>query len=134
MAEITYTQSVQNCVKRCRRVARTALAIVTVFWIFFAIFSGSEGAGFGVLQGSYAGMLPWLVIAVLWIVSWKWEIPGGLLIIAYSIFMAFYLDIFAGHSTETLMIITPLVMTGFMFVFIGFRILAARRADAARSS
>jgi len=134
MTESTYTQSVQNCVKRCRRVARTALAIVTVFWILFAIFSGAEGPGLNTGPGTFNAILPWLVIALLWFVAWKWEIPGGLLIIAFSIFMAVRLDIFSGNSTEALMIITPLVMTGFMFIFIGLRILAAKRADATRSS
>jgi len=130
----SYPQSVQNCVKRCRRVARTALVVVTLFWVIFGIMAGSQGEGtLGALfQNAYSIFL-WVAIVILWIVAWKWEIPGGLLIIAFSIFMAFYLNVFVGDSTEGIMIITPMVMTGFMFLFIGLRIWAAMQAEKTQS-
>jgi hypothetical protein len=82
---------------------------------------------------NYMTILPWIAILVLWFVAWRWEILGGLLIIIFSIYMAFDFGVFEGNSTEGLMIITPLAMTGFMFVFIGFRIWYARKAEAAHT-
>lgn len=130
MKQDSYPQSVQNCVKRCRKVARVSLGVVTVFWIIFALVSsgGEAAGGIGSMFSGTWGIIAWLGIAVLWFVAWKWEIPGGLLIIASSIFLAFYLNVFEGDSTEALMVITPLVMTGFMFFFIGLRIWAALRS------
>ncbi len=133
MTQRTYPESVQNCVKRCRRVARTALVVVTLFWIIFGIATGFQNeGGISSIFDNYMNILPWVAIIVLWFVAWRWEIIGGLLIIAFSVYMAFYLNVFEGSSTEGLMIITPLAMTGFMFVFIGFRIWAAKRTEAAQ--
>jgi hypothetical protein len=117
-------------VKRCRRVARIALAVVTIFWIIFGIIasSGQAEGGIGTLFSGINILMPIFGIIILWVVAWKWEIPGGLLIIAASIFLAFYLEVFEGGSTEALMVITPLLMTGFMFFFIGLRIWAAIRS------
>ena len=131
MTERVYPEAVQNCVKRCRRVARTALLIVTIFWIVFGIFSAmqSEG-GINAIFDDFMNILPWIAIIILWFVAWRWEIIGGLLIIAFSVYMAFHLGVFDGNATEGLMIITPLAMTGFMFFFIGVRIYAAIRAEA----
>ncbi len=133
MTQRTYPEAVQNCVRRCRRVARTALVVVTLFWIIFGIATGfnNEG-GFSSLFDSFKNILPWIAIIVLWFIAWRWEIIGGLLIIIFSVYMASYLGVFEGDSTEGLMIITPLAMTGFMFVFIGFRIYVARRVEAAQ--
>ena len=59
MSTRTYPEAVQNCVKRCRRVARTALVIVTLFWIIFGIATGfqSEGAN-GSLYDNLMGIIP----------------------------------------------------------------------------
>lgn len=124
-------KTLQNCVRRCRVVARSALVIVTIFWITFGLITGSQGEG-GIreLVQNYANILPWIVILLLWFVAWRWEVPGGLLIIVFSVFMAFHLNVFEGNSSEGLMIITPLAMTGFMFVFIGFRIWSVKKLIA----
>jgi hypothetical protein len=121
--------NIQNCVKRCRRVARTALIIITVFWFVFALFSGAEahGGGFDGLIKNLPNTLPWLGMFVLCFIAWRWELPGGLLIIATSIFMAYFFGVFDGN-TAALMIITPFVMTGFMFIFIWYRIWMARKS------
>jgi len=130
MTKRAYPEAVQNCVKRCRRVARTALVVVTLFWIIFGIITNAQSeGGLSSIFDSFMSILPWLAIIVLWFVAWRWEIIGGLLTIAFSIYMAFYLGVFEGGSTEGLMIITPLAMTGFMFVFIGLRIYAAKRTE-----
>jgi hypothetical protein len=130
MKEESYPQSVQNCVRRCRRVARIALAVVTLFWIIFGIIAstGQAQGGVGALFSGTNMLMPVGGIIILWFIAWKWEIPGGLLIIVASIFLAFYLKVFEGGSTEALMVITPLLMTGFMFFFIGLRIWAAIRS------
>ena len=127
----TYPQSVQNCVRRCRRVARTALVIVSIFWIIFGIIAGTQAeGGIRAMFQDYTNIIPWLAIVILWFIAWKWEIPGGLLIIVFSVFMAFHMNVFEGDSNEGMMIITPMAMTGFMFTFIGLRIWAAKNAEA----
>jgi len=126
-----YHQSVQNCVRRCRRVARIALAVVSLFWIIFGIIAGTQAeGGISALFQDFTNIIPWLAIILLWFIAWKWEILGGLLIIAFSIFMAFHMNVFEAASNEGAMIITPMAMTGFMFTFIGLRILAAKNAVA----
>lgn len=123
-------QRIQNCVKRCRRVARTALIITTVFWFFFALLSGAKeyGGGMDGLMQSLPHALPWLGFIVIIFIAWRWELIGGILLIAVSIFLAFHFNVFEGNATEALMIITPMVMTGFMFIFIWFRIYAAKKS------
>jgi|GEM_PF-5984356 len=134
MTKRTYPEAVQNCVRNCRRVARTALTIVAIFWIVFGLVTGFQQEGqTGSLFDSWQNILPWLAIVVLWIIAWRFEILGGFLIIAFSIYMASHLGVFEGNSTQGLMIITPLAMTGFMFVFIGFRIYLARRAESGKA-
>ena len=131
----TYPKSVQNCVRRCRRVARTALVVVTLFWMIFGIVTGSQAeGGYASYFKNLQNILPWLGIIILWFISWRWEILGGFMIIAFSIFMAFYMNVFESSSNEGIMIITPLAMTGFMFVFIGFRIWAARQSESAKQA
>ena len=130
MTNRTYPEAVQNCVRNCRRVARTALTIVAIFWIIFGLVTGFQHEGHeGGLFDSWENIIPWIAIVVLWIIAWRFEILGGITIIAFSIYMGTHLGVFEGNSTEGLMIITPLAMTGFMFVFIGFRIWLARRAE-----
>lgn len=128
----TYPEAVQNCVRRCRVVARTALTVVALFWIVIGIVSSiNSEEGISSLFNDIKNLLPLIGIIILWIIAWRWEILGGFLIIAFSVFLAFYLNVFESGSTEGAMIITPLAMTGFMFVFIGFRIYAAIRSEAA---
>ncbi|MEN8225649.1 MAG: hypothetical protein ABFS05_09855 [Bacteroidota bacterium] len=130
MTESTNLSAVENCVRRCRRVARVALVIVTLFWITFGIITGvQEHGNFAGLLDNYTSLIPWLIIFLLWVIAWRWEIIGGLMIITFSVIMAFRLGVFGGDATEGLMIITPLAMTGFMFTFIGLRILAAKKAE-----
>lgn len=131
MTNRTYPEAVQNCVRNCRRVARIALTIVAIFWIIFGLVAGFGQTGS--LFDSWENIIPWIAIIILWLVAWRFEILGGLLIIAFSIYMAAQLGVFEGNSTEGLMIITPLAMTGFMFVFIGFRIWFARRAEEGKA-
>ena len=133
MSQRTYPEAVQNCVNNCRRVARTALLVVTLFWIIFGIITGfnNEG-GISAIFDNFNTILPWLAIVVLWFIAWRWEVLGGVFIIAFSIYMASYLGVFEGETTQGLMIITPLAMTGFMFVFIGIRIWLARKAELAQ--
>ena len=53
MTQRTYPEAVQNCVRRCRRVARTALVVVTVFWIIFALLKGFQNEG-GIIQSKFS--------------------------------------------------------------------------------
>ena len=68
--------------KYLRYTARSVLLIVSVFWFVFALLSGADNYGeglIGVLRNS-PNALPWLLLSLLVYISWKKELIGGSLI------------------------------------------------------
>jgi hypothetical protein len=121
--------NIQNCVKRCRRIARTSLIVVASFWFIFAIFSGAKELGGGTegLINNLPNALPWLGLFVVALIAWRWELLGGILLIAGGIFLTIFLGVYEGN-TAALIIIIPMVGLGFMFMFIWFRIWNAKKS------
>ena len=81
--------------KILRYIARTFLVIVSVFWFVFALLSGAEEYGgglMGIVKNS-PNALPWLLLFVFVYLSFKWELIGGIIISLLGVFSFFAFDV-----------------------------------------
>jgi hypothetical protein len=106
--------------KILRYIARYTLLIFGVLVFVFALLSGSEtfGGGIkGILKNS-PNAIPWLILLVLVVVAWKWELVGGILITLLGIAALIFFGIFsANFSTGTLIIcLIPFVLGSFLIL------------------
>ena len=64
-----------------RNTARYSLLIIGVLIFIFALLSGAESQGGGVMGiiKNSPNALPWVLLLVLVYVAWKWELVGGIL-------------------------------------------------------
>lgn len=103
-----------------RNIARYTLLVLGILVFIFALISGAEdyGGGFqGIIKNS-PNAIPWLLLLVLVLVAWKWELVGGILITLLGLFL-FYFFNFRGTnilwSTFILTIIISLLGCFFLF-------------------
>ena len=100
------------------------ILVLSVLIFLFALFSGADeyGGGFtGILKNS-PNAIPWLVLFVFVFVLWKWELAGGILLCAFSIFTVFMFDVFDDNIGVFFIISLPLFLTGTFFIFYAVRI------------
>ncbi len=67
-----------------RLTARVILAITGLFWFVFAALSGA-GDGIGGLWANLPNALPWLGLIALFFISLRWELLGGVLVLAFGL-------------------------------------------------
>lgn len=110
-------------IRTLRYGARTILLIVTTFWFVFALLSGAEqyGGGFGGVVRNSPNALPWLVLYLINIVAWKYELIGGALLIACGLFATFAFDVLKGNWGVLWIAVVPLFILGTTFVYCGLR-------------
>ena len=85
--------------KILRYIARYTLLIFGVLIFVFALLSGSEtfGGGIkGILKNS-PNALPWLILLILVVIAWKWELVGGILITLLGILALGFFGIFTAN-------------------------------------
>ena len=87
-----------------------------LIWFIFALLSGAEQAG-GVLRNS-PNALPWVGLAILVAVAFRYERLGGGLIVAAGLFAAVYLDALAVWQVMVL-IPLPLILFGGALIYVG---------------
>jgi len=78
--------------KYLRNTARTILLIISIFFFVFALLSGAEEYGgglMGVVKNS-PNALPWLLLLILIYVAWKWELVGGVLVALMGVGTIFF--------------------------------------------
>jgi hypothetical protein len=99
-------------------IARTIILIVSSFWFIFALLSGAEQQGgglMGVIKNS-PNAIPWLLLFVFVFIAWRWPHIGGSLIAIAGI-----VTIFAFETYESLLpfvlISLPLIILGGMFIY-----------------
>ena len=74
-------------VKYFRNIARYFLLIVGLLVFIFALLSGSEGFGGGIMGivKNSPNALPWLIFLIFVFIAWKWELVGGIIITLFGI-------------------------------------------------
>ncbi len=103
-----------------RYTARYTLLIFSVLVFVFALLSGSEGSGEGIkgIIKNSPNALPWLVLIVLVLVAWKWELVGGILITLIGIGAMIFFGIFTGKLAVGTLIISliPFILGVFLIL------------------
>ncbi len=96
-------------------------AIAAIF--FMLIFSFDSFGGDAPLSKKVLGFLvhnvPVMILTVILIVAWKYELVGGLLFISAFIAGAIFFKSFSGHP-GSLVVIVPFLITGIMFILYHF--------------
>jgi len=78
-----------------RNIARYTMLTIGILLFVFALLSGSEGFGgglMGVIKNS-PNAFPWLGLLVFVFIAWKWELPGGILIVSLGLFVTWFMSI-----------------------------------------
>ena len=80
--------------KRVRNALRYILLIVGILITLFAILSGAKiyGGGIGGIIKNSPNALPWIILIVLILISWKWEFAGGIGLIIFGGCMMFFFN------------------------------------------
>ena len=78
-----------------RNIARYTLLSIGALLFVFALFSGAESFGggvIGVIKNS-PNAAPWLGLLVFVFIAWKWELIGGILITSLGLFVTWFMSI-----------------------------------------
>jgi hypothetical protein len=90
------------------------LAILFMTMFSFDAFSGNESLGMKLI-GFLMHNIPVLILAVILITAWKWELAGGVLFILASIAGVVFFHSFSGNPAS-LIVISPFLLTGLLFI------------------
>jgi hypothetical protein len=96
-----------------RVVARGALILVCLFWFVFALLSGAEelGGGVGGVLRNSPNALPWVVLALLIALAFRFERAGGAMIVLAGGLAALQFNAVQAWQTMAL-IPLPVVLCG----------------------
>ncbi len=78
-----------------RNIARYTMLTIGILLFVFALLSGSEEYGgglMGIIKNS-PNAAPWLGLLVFVFIAWKWELPGGILIVSLGLFVTWFMSI-----------------------------------------
>ena len=99
------------------RTVKGVLLVVTLFWLLFTLFSGSEemGGGLAGIARNSPNAIPWVLLLVFVIIAIKREVLGGILVITSGVVSFILLD--AADSPLILwMISLPLTVMGSLLI------------------
>jgi prepilin signal peptidase PulO-like enzyme (type II secretory pathway) len=80
----------------------------------FDVFGGDDSFGLKML-GFLVHNIPVLILIVILIISWKWEMAGGVLFILASISGTVFFHSFSGNP-GSLIVIAPFLLIGILFI------------------
>jgi prepilin signal peptidase PulO-like enzyme (type II secretory pathway) len=80
----------------------------------FDVFGGDDSFGLKML-GFLVHNIPVLILIVILIISWKWEMAGGVLFILASISGTVFFHSFSGNP-GSLIVIAPFLIIGILFI------------------
>ena len=96
--KVNYIMKRGNYIKAAnifRNIARYTLLSFGSLLFVFALFSGAESFGggiMGVIKNS-PNAAPWLGLLLFVFIAWKWELIGGVLITSLGLFVTWYMSI-----------------------------------------
>jgi len=92
----------------------TILSLLFMTMFSFDVFDGAESFGMKML-GFVIHNIPVMILIVILIISWKWELAGGALFILASISGTFFYHSFSGNPVS-LVVIAPFLLAGILFI------------------
>ncbi len=105
-----------------RNIVRGILLLVSLLVFVFALLSGSEELGgglMGIVRNS-PNAIPWLLLLALVYVGWKWELVGGILLVLFGIAATFFFQLLQQGWTPFALIGLPPILFGVIFVALHF--------------
>jgi len=101
-----------------RNIARFTGLIFGVLIFLFALISGSEAYGGGIdgLIKNSPNALPWAIFLLLIAIAWKWELLGGIFVIATGVYLLFFFKIFSVFNLAPFIIILLVLAIGVFFI------------------
>ncbi len=108
-------------VRLVSNIVRATMLLYSLLFVLFALFSGAEGFGGGIkgLLKNSPNMLPWIVLLLINFISWGRELTGGILLIVFGGFSAFFFNGFSGNSFIVLAVTIPLLIFGIATIVFG---------------
>ena len=103
--------------KRICQFTRLSLLVFTIFWMLFALLSGAERIGGGIRGVIYnaPNALPWFILLIFVLLTFKWEFIGGIAIILMGFFTLFFFNAPENHFILW-MISIPIIIFGIIFL------------------
>ena len=103
-----------------RNIARYTLLLIGILVFIFALLSGSEGYGggiIGIIKNS-PNAIPWAFLLALVFIAWKWELVGGIIITTLGIVMVYFFN-FRGPNfyLSTFILTLMIAVLGSLFIF-----------------
>lgn len=105
-----------------RRIARLLLFTITSIIFVFALVSGSETYGGGILGiiKNSPNALPWLLLFGLNYLVWKRELIGGSIITIFGLLITWFFNFNNSNFDITVFSITSTItVLGFIFIYLG---------------
>jgi len=94
-----------------RNIARYTLLVVGILVFLFALASGSEAYGggiMGIIKNS-PNAIPWVALLVLVYVAWKWELIGGIIITLFGLAAIYFFSFRGSNFFVSTFILTILI-------------------------
>jgi hypothetical protein len=97
-------------------IPRLLTIIFILFMTMFSLdaFEGNESLG-AKLVGFFIHNIPVIILIIILIIAWKWEIAGGILFIVASIAGAIFYHAFRGNP-GSIVVIGPFFFMGILFI------------------
>jgi len=97
-------------------IPRVLTIIALLFMGMFSLDVFSENESFGLkIIGFLAHNIPALILLVVLLIAWKWELAGGLLFILASFAGSLFFHSFSGNP-GSLVVLAPFVLAGLLFI------------------
>ena len=105
-----------------RKIARTLLLAITTIVFVFALVSGSESYGgglIGIIKNS-PNAFPWLLLFGLNYLAWKRELVGGSTIAVFGLMISWFFNFNDRRFDIIVFAMTSLItILGFIFIYLG---------------
>ncbi|SHH67191.1 DUF7670 domain-containing protein [Winogradskyella jejuensis] len=107
-----------------RFIARYGLLSITLLVLTFSILSGAEVNNNdldGIIK-NIPNAFPWLILLLLLIIAWKYELIGGILIFSYGLFIIYYFNFSGDNFWWPSLILTSLISVFGMLFLVSWNI------------